>query len=1155
MATKRRRFNRSKILALSIPDKANRILYIILIAMLLVVLRIWHLSVVQYDKKIEEARKPREKVVIEPAKRATIRDRFNIPLALNKVQYQAAIYYSQLRELPRVAWRVNKNGKKEKYFKRREYITNLSKLLGQELNLDPERLEDLIYSKAAFYYNVPFIIKDDISEKEFYRLKILEKDWPGIYVVRSPRRYYPQGKVAAEIIGYMGAINRNEYENILRKTKILEDYLAEFEAGNLPTLPPGIEDPLDVKKQLKELHEQAYTAKDYIGKTGIEGYFEHTLRGFHGKKRYYSDARGNFLRELPGSKAPRSGQRILLTISAELQEYAEQMLALNEKLREEKIIGITPAQPQHTKHGWIKGGAIVAMDPNNGEIVAMASYPRFDPNDFILSGNPEIDKQKNAHILRWFETDQYVGEIWDQKRPLEKEVFDNVQKIFHEERLSLTWELYLNFILPKQHPIQKAFEQIKKVYQAIEFQLLVQQLLELSQQDNVPLLINTLYSTEEHQPITLREKLTAQQKETVKNTLLASGTQYAKLKVKLDGYVRNLQENFDKVLLLDLCRMLVPYEQFTPGLIRDAGYQNLTVYHQAAGAMSVIKSTIKKMTKDLFHDYNFKPWREANEKSFLKEKRAYEKAEGLYPKPYIDYLDKKEEELFNEFWKENSWCLILAFLKGQVAELNDNIQSYTDYFLTWHKELSQQAHQSIEWRPHYEILQNATFDFTQSSTLQYLQTLRSFDELDRPLLGRYKHLRSKKGVQLEKHLAAAFYPNYGYGYGRSHTYRQATTQGSIFKVVTAYAALMQRMEKLKQNKQSLSQLNPLEIIDREYKQGSHWYVGYFNDGQPIPRLYKGGRVPKSLSREIGKIDLIKALEHSSNPYFALLAGEHLESPEDLADTARLFGYGTKSGVQLACEYSGKIPTDLAKNKTGLYAMAIGQHSLVVTPLQSAAMLSAIANGGKLYKPKIVHLTAGKAYVPEKNSEEAILQDYLQLSGLETSPFIAHKPTKHDLKNKSPVAFQEPELRWTIPLPHPVRNMILKGMQRVVYRTQEEGLRSLIKLYAPCPEAIKCYMELKDQLLGKSSSAETVEHLNLDLHHGLHKSTHIWFGAISFDHSLSTQTPDIMVAKDHYGTPELVVIVYLRYGMHGKDGGPLAAQIVKKWREIKKSHEM
>ena len=62
-----------------------------------------------------------------------------------------------------------------------------------------------------------------------------------------------------------------------------------------------------------------HSINDTIGKAGIERSSERYLRGYHGRKTYYSDARGNYLREMEGSSPPLSGQRLLLTISAELQ--------------------------------------------------------------------------------------------------------------------------------------------------------------------------------------------------------------------------------------------------------------------------------------------------------------------------------------------------------------------------------------------------------------------------------------------------------------------------------------------------------------------------------------------------------------------------------------------------------------------------------------------------------------------------------------------------------------------------------------------------------------------------------------------------------------------------------------------------------------------
>lgn len=1122
MGQSRRKDRKKQRSGMSIPDKANRILHIILFAMLLIVVRIWHLSVIQYDAKSEEAQKPRQRLIIEPAKRGTIRDRFNIPLALNKVKYQAAIYYTQLKEVPRFGWR-EENGKKVKFFKRREYITQLAQLLGRELQLDPERLEDLIYSKAAFYYNVPFIVKDDLSEEEYYHLKMYEKDWPGIYVSVTPRRHYPQGMVGAEVIGYMGAISRSEFENILHQIGALENYLTQYENGEQPLLPPGINSHDEVNSRLKVLQAQAYTASDYIGKNGIESVFERKLRGLYGKKRFYSDAKGNFLRELPGSKPPQSGQRILLTISSELQEYAEQLLAANEKIRDEKLLA---GNQTHSRHTWIKGGAIVAVDPNNGEVLALASYPRFDPNDFILSGSQtEEDKQKNSNIQHWFEGEAYIGEVWDQKRPLEREIYDNQKHSYVIEKLPLTWNVYLDFILPKHHPIQKTMDNVKRVEQAFELQNLVVDLMQMSGLDNPRQLINLLYNGEGHTE--WKSTLTQSQKNDLLTTLKLNPA-FSSMKQRLNTYFALLPHNYDKVLLIDLCRLAVPMDLFTNQLLKKVGKQTIASYRDCSGAMASLNAIMKKMTRELFHEYDFKPWRQDNEKAFLKAKRAQEKADNSYPKPYLDYLDQEEEAMFAEFWKKHRWNLSYMFLVGPTGE-DEDIKPYQDYFLAWNKELRQGAHPTIDWRKSYETVQMEIENLSPEDAIAYMKTLRSYNDLDKILYGKYRHLRTSAGQQTEKSLAAAFYPLYGYGHARSQAFRQSTTQGSIFKLTVAYAGLMQRYEKLMEAGKSLRELNPLEIVDKEYRSGNNWYVGYTIDGQPIHRMYKGGRVPKSLTRDIGKIDLVKALETSSNPYFALIAGDHLDAPEDLANVAKSMGYGSKTGIELTGEIAGKLPTDLSGNRTGLYSFAIGQHAFIATPLQSAFMVSTLANGGTLYRPKIISLMAGTPISdPELTSDDVPIQSYLTIP--------------------------ESQIRWTIPLPHPVRNTILKGMQRVVARIHEEGFRSLSKLYSTNPEALKALLEIKDWMVGKSSSAETVENLNLDVENGLQKSTHIWFGGILFDQRVDAYPPDVTVIRDFYGRPELVVIVYLRFAGLGKDGAPIAAQIAQKWRQIKQKYQ-
>ncbi len=1007
---------------IDISQKVNWVLNLILVGFVLIILRAWHLSVIQHDIKEEESKRPQKKVVVEPANRGTIIDRFGIPLAVNKIKYNVALVYSQMRQIPYTRWKLNEDGVKERTFPRREYIKKLAVNLGEELQLDPGRLEDLIHAKAAFAYSAPYVIKEDISEAEYYRLKMMEKDWVGIQVQRMPRRYYPQGKLAADVIGYMGAISREQYDVIFEEISALREYIKGIENGEETDPPKGIASTEEAKQRLQDLQEKAYTVYDYVGKTGIEGKFEESLRGFHGKHYYASDAKGNFLRKLPGGRDPASGNQIRLSISAELQAFAEKLLTQNERIREARtaVRGQNNSMIQVMKQPWIKGGAIVAMDPKSGEILALATYPRFDPNDFIPSGKIDATKQKRSQIQRWFETDSYIADVWNEKRPLEKEIYIDETDRFDEQRLPMTWDNYLKIILPENNPIRKAFAEVQ----------------------------------------TVRHAVIAQKKE---------------------GYPGLENDEYNRLLFLDLCKLIVPVERFSNELLYHIGNLTLNEYKSVSSAHTVLTFALKEMIRDLFREGEFAEWRTTNETLFLKEKRAWEQERKMYAKPYLDYLDQKEEELFAEFWETYRFAISQMLLTGKGGKVLPS--NYEAFLKTWREELNAGAHHSIEWNSQFHKLQKIVSRIPVNFQIPFLQTLRSYQELDKPLLGRYKGLRN--GGKQEKDLAASFYPKHGFGYGRSQGYRQAAHQGSIFKLVTAYEAIRQRIKKI--NPTRMWQLNPLNIVDRNFKDGKKTYVGYTSEGKVIPRVYKGGTLPRSVSNNLGEMDILKAIETSSNPYFAILAGDILESPEDLANAARAFGYGTKTGIDLPAEIPGRVPTDLMTNRTGLYATSIGQHSLVVTPLQTAVMLSSLTNGGKILKPQIT------------------------LKGL-----------------------KEPEIIRTLPMPKQLQKILLEGMRRVVVKTYQSSLLQLSKIYHDYPEAISDYIDLKEELLGKTSTSESLEQIDLDAFEGTNLYNHLWFGGISYEKE----------------DPEIVVVVYLRFGGYGKEAAPVAAQVVKKWREIK-----
>ncbi len=521
----------------------------------------------------------------------------------------------------------------------------------------------------------------------------------------------------------------------------------------------------------------------------------------------------------------------------------------------------------------------------------------------------------------------------------------------------------------------------------------------------------------------------------------------------------------------------------------------------------------------------------------MKNRRLEEKKNRLYAKPYIDYLDAQENLLFEDFWQQHSLEFLLIFVRGETI-VQENLHPYRDHFKKWHSEIILGAHKQAQWKSSYDVLQKSIASLDPQSALDYLKTLRGYYQLNRPLFGRYRHLRKEQNQYLEKHLASAFYPLNGFGYGRSQAYRQTAALGSIYKLIPAYAALKQKYQELNRNSMTMDDLNPLEMTDQAYRRGKDLYVGYLENGTPLPKIFKGGRLPRSSSSHIGKLDLIRAIETSSNPYFSLLAGEVLKSPLDMLIASQQFSFGSRTGLDLPGEITGKLPKDLLTNKTGLYATAIGQHTLEVTPLQTCVMLSTLANGGKVLKPQIVKSIAGKSSRVEK---------LLQLNQGTTEAILV------DSKNGKAIYDFLPTVKQKLFLPEIIRKILLEGMRKVVVRTQRESLAGLSRFYKDYPEAISDYLDLKDYLVGKTSTAESVENIDLDIENGTNVYKHVWFGGIAFKSRLNQNNDQVFVFKNQFGDPDLVVIVYLRFGVYGKEAAPLAAQVVNKWREIKKKY--
>ncbi|MBM7854528.1 penicillin-binding protein 2 [Desulfohalotomaculum tongense] len=187
--------------------------------------------------------------------------------------------------------------------------------------LDAQKLR--LYQPVKIAANVPL---ETVLEIEQHRLEL-----PGVVIDIEPVRDYPLGGIAAHVVGYVRQISEQE---------------------------------------LEERKDKGYRPGDEIGKLGLERKYEDYLRGTAGARQVEVDAQGRPVRDLGISK-PVPGNGLILTIDHKVQKAADEALARQIKYLQE-----------NTKHKDAKAGAVVAVDVHSGEILALASYPTYDPRVF-----------------------------------------------------------------------------------------------------------------------------------------------------------------------------------------------------------------------------------------------------------------------------------------------------------------------------------------------------------------------------------------------------------------------------------------------------------------------------------------------------------------------------------------------------------------------------------------------------------------------------------------------------------------------------------------------------------------------------------------------------------------------------------------------------
>jgi penicillin-binding protein 2 len=203
-----------------------------------------------------------------------------------------------------------------------------------------EQLEERL-ADPRFSHFKPVPVATEVSEELEIFLTEHAEEFPTVAAERITIRSYEYGQLLAHVLGYVGALN--------------EDELEEFQNDEKP-----------------------YEQDDEIGKSGIERSMEAELRGTPGEVRYEVDARNVPVRRLEGGRPPVPGNDVYLSIDINLQYLAEKSLAAQVKV----VNGRRVCDAAGCKDGGFSG-SVVVEDPRDGTILAMASYPTYDPSEFI----------------------------------------------------------------------------------------------------------------------------------------------------------------------------------------------------------------------------------------------------------------------------------------------------------------------------------------------------------------------------------------------------------------------------------------------------------------------------------------------------------------------------------------------------------------------------------------------------------------------------------------------------------------------------------------------------------------------------------------------------------------------------------------------------
>ncbi len=201
----------------------------------------------------------------------------------------------------------------------------------------------------------PVVVERGIHPDQYAYLEEHQLEFPGVDLQDTYLRQYPHASLAAHLLGYVGEITPSE---------------------------------------LKALRGQGYQPGDVVGQAGVEATYDKYLRGVPGKAEFTVDSRGRPTSAVAETVLPHAGNTIRLTIDIGVQRAAERALRYG--------IQVARANGQ-----WAAdGGAIVALDPRDGSVLALASYPTYQPSVFVGRDPQKLAPLEDAAVAA---RDNYPG--------------------------------------------------------------------------------------------------------------------------------------------------------------------------------------------------------------------------------------------------------------------------------------------------------------------------------------------------------------------------------------------------------------------------------------------------------------------------------------------------------------------------------------------------------------------------------------------------------------------------------------------------------------------------------------------------------------------------------------------------------------------------